>query len=95
MHIRSLMFLSALSAALSLAAPAAIAQTATQGTTPKTKPVSVCKGLAEAACTAPACTWVKPTTTKAGKKIAGYCRTAPTKKASSTTAPKTPAQPKQ
>lgn len=43
---------------------------------------SPCKGHAETACKADAsCSWVKPRKSKAGKDIAGFCRSKPGKKA--------------
>ena len=49
---------------------------------------SVCKGLANAACTGNSvCSWVNPYKTKKGKEVAGFCRKKPVR----TTAPKAPA----
>jgi hypothetical protein len=41
---------------------------------------SVCKGLANEACTSnTGCSWVKPHKAKSGKDIAGFCRKKPTR----------------
>jgi hypothetical protein len=48
-----------------------------------------CKGLAEADCQAPTCTWVPAGKTKAGKDRKAYCRkVAKTKKTPAAAAPK-------
>ena len=62
----------------------AYAQTATPpaGAAPAATPAkkaSACKGVAEAACQAPTCSWVAPSKTKAGKERKGYCRKAAAK----------------
>jgi hypothetical protein len=58
------------------------------------KKASVCKGLDEAACQPPTCSWVAPGKTKAGKERKGYCRKAAKPKAKkSAAAPATPAAP--
>lgn len=49
--------------------------TSTTAKTLKEKTPSVCKGLAQAQCTAnQACTYVKASVRKTGQKVAAYCR---------------------
>ena len=52
-------------------------------------PVNACKGLAEADCggKAEACSWIKAYKTKAGKQVAGYCKSKPKPKAAKAAAP--------
>jgi hypothetical protein len=64
----------------------------TGSTAAPAKKASVCKGLDEASCQPPTCSWVAPSKTKAGKERKGYCRKAAKakakKSAEATAAPK-------
>jgi hypothetical protein len=66
--------------------------TTTTPAAPAKTAAAACKGRAEADCQAPACAWVAPSTTKAGKEKKGYCRKTPKAKKSAKPAG-TPAKP--
>ena len=55
--------------------------------------VNACKGLTEADCGAKAdeCSYVKAYKTKAGRTVAGYCKSKPKPKSAAAAAPKVPA----
>jgi hypothetical protein len=72
----------AAAAATAPAKPAAAAPKTIVGAKPA-PPVNACKGLVETDCGAKAeeCGWVKSYKTKAGKQVAGYCKSKPKPKA--------------
>ncbi len=84
MSILKFAIVAAFVSAGSLSAYAQTNPTAPAGAAPMATPAkkaSACKGVAEAACQAPTCSWVAPSKTKAGKERKGYCRKAAKAKA--------------